>query len=800
MHRSNRVWFCLVILALLIHTLATLEWNRLDQYYTHLRTAAIIASVEPPPESGIGRSLQQQVHTVHNHASLLLFQNKSLNDAEIKSKQRRSRWPKGKFWRRGDGCKKWGVVRATMATPTSAVQRFAAMDGWCLVVVADRGGSYHLPNAKGSVVFLSEERQEKLARYMAFVKTLPWNYAARKNIGYLFAIANGAEFIWDFDEHNTLDPSQTLERYTQAAASNTTLLVPDTRLRKECGVFNPFPIFRPSEQGTWPRGLPLERVNVPGCKLAPRYYLHEVPSKHVGIVQSLANQNPDRDSFNQLIQQNRITFQGAYEDHPVVVPPNTISPTNSQATLYSRIAMWSLFLPTTVHGHFSDTWRSYITQALATRSDMLVTFAGPFVTRDHQPTNLTLSTDMMCDDLQMHEKLQRLVSYLLTEWRYDSPEPTLEGALERLYLDLYQIGVVKFEDVQLVQLWILALRSVGYKFPTFHSLSSSGRLFPTENQKWKWTRARFDDVVLVGQFNYNSGAEIVIHWVKRWRELFKHIDVRGPFGNATMDALHRSGINAYLTAGERGGLYSPMKTMAESLRMYDNDDAIRGVVVVHDDLLFNVSLLVEQGFPSDDAFIGCVPPDRLAKPYLFLYGNKTLRLENSQVHVPVSDYKRHLYSWSWWDEVIPRATIATLNDSDREKYMDPDDGGMPFYHHAQSDFIYFPTSNRAMTKEYADHADFMFRNRIMLEVATTTIVARLTRRFNLTVTLVVLATDWGTRRNHLMKWMPERVSNWTNYKYGIYHPVKARNMGLAKWDAVFDALVLGTIPVEQLAA
>ncbi len=667
------------------------------------------------------------------------------------------------------------------------------------MVVADRHGprSYDIPNAKGSVVFLTLQRQQELAKHIIFVEESPWSQFSRKNIAYLYAIANGAHFIWDFDENNALmDSAMALSRYTESPTAR--LLVAETGKRGDCGVFNPYPYFKATVAGLWPRGLPRERATSPGCRLASRYYVHEVPSKHIGILQSIASNNPDVDHASRVMQPDPITFMGSFDDLAVVVPPGALSPMNSQASLFSRVAFWSIFLPTLVTETVSDTWRSYIAQALGKSCDMLVVFAGPLVTRDHS-SRRTSSSDHMCAESKFQEKSERLVSYLIHEWRYDHAGPiiTLEGALERLYADLYEIGVFELEDVRLVQLWISTLRSIGYKFPVFNSATSSKRLLKAEKKKWKWTGAPFDDVVLVGQFNYNTGFSNISQWIRRWREVFTRIDVRGPFDTATMDAFRDYGVNPFVTAGEWGGLYSPVKTMGESLRLYANDSSIRGVVVVHDDLLFNVSYLVEQGFPSDDSVMGNFLPESFAQPYLYVYGNNTFRLEGSQNQLPIAHYEQLLEDgyWYWWPMVIPRAATAVFNDTDREEYIEVD-GGLPLYRRAQVDFVYVPTSIPAMSEQYAAYADFMFRNQIMLEVGTTSIIGRLKRRFNFTTVPLGLCTEWvKTNRKHLTTWVPSCLRNWTSNEYALYHPIKAGNLGLEKWNSAFDALVLGTAQI-----
>ena len=46
------------------------------------------------------------------------------------------------------------------------------------------------------------------------------------------------------------------------------------------------------------------------------------------------------------------------------------------------------------------------------------------------------------------------------------PVEDLPRAVEGLWADLYERGFVEIEDVYLVQRWLRALMSVGYKFPS----------------------------------------------------------------------------------------------------------------------------------------------------------------------------------------------------------------------------------------------------------------------------------------------------------------------------------------------
>jgi hypothetical protein len=92
---------------------------------------------------------------------------------------------------------KWIVV-TSINDPADQIKFLANIDQFQLLVVADKktNQSWHWKN----VIFLSLETQEKLN--YKIVRTTPFNSYTRKNIGYLYAIQNGAKFIYDTDDNN----------------------------------------------------------------------------------------------------------------------------------------------------------------------------------------------------------------------------------------------------------------------------------------------------------------------------------------------------------------------------------------------------------------------------------------------------------------------------------------------------------------------------------------------------------------------------------------------------------------------
>jgi hypothetical protein len=98
-------------------------------------------------------------------------------------------------------CRKWIVV-TSINKPTEHVKYLNdALMGWCVVIAGDKKTPQDW-NYK-SIVYLSVRDQAKLAERYRIVAKIPWSSYLRKMVGYLYAIENGAEFIYETDDDNS---------------------------------------------------------------------------------------------------------------------------------------------------------------------------------------------------------------------------------------------------------------------------------------------------------------------------------------------------------------------------------------------------------------------------------------------------------------------------------------------------------------------------------------------------------------------------------------------------------------------
>lgn len=246
---------------------------------------------------------------------------------------------------------------------------------------------------------------------------------------------------------------------------------------KEYAVFNPYPIMGAPTTPSWPRGLPLELIK----KVEYNSTLADVhvPIERVGVVQALANGDPDVDAIYRLTQPLPFSFPQHTPDSrnirplnakkpsegevilPLLVPVHTYAPYNAQATLHMYPALWSLLLPVTIHGRVSDIWRGYLAQKLFRDVGLELLFSSPLVRQDRNVHNYIGDLE---SEGPLYARAHVLVAQL-NDLQLKNSIHNFAGRMEELWVWAYERDYLQLQDVVLCQTWIDSLHVVGYRFP-----------------------------------------------------------------------------------------------------------------------------------------------------------------------------------------------------------------------------------------------------------------------------------------------------------------------------------------------
>lgn len=207
--------------------------------------------------------------------------------------------------------------------------------------------------------FLSIKDQEALG----YPIDMPTNHYSRKNIGYLFAISQGADIIYDTDDDNV--PYINDEWFSYSKTVELPSHCPMC-LVSEDQFINVYKQF--TDNNIWPRGYPLDKV----------LYEEKVEkikkNCKVGVWQGMVNGDPDVDAIYRLTVGKKIIFD---KGSKFVLDKHVYSPFNSQNTMWHKSAFPLMYLPVNVSFRFTDILRGYIAQRLMWEQDLYLGMSSP---------------------------------------------------------------------------------------------------------------------------------------------------------------------------------------------------------------------------------------------------------------------------------------------------------------------------------------------------------------------------------------------------------------------------------------
>lgn len=236
-----------------------------------------------------------------------------------------------------------GVV-TTINEPTKAVKELASRIP--VIVVGDEK--------------TPKEWQCKGVKYYSDIQGLscvPKNHYAVKNAGYLLAMQQGAECIYDTDDDNIPNENWKI----RGGDIRTT----DVIRQGWCNVYCHF-----TDVMVWPRGFPLSDINT----IRSTFLSGEKIRRHSPVQQGMANGSPDVDAIWRLLHGQQINFD---KSESLSLTKKTWCPFNSQSTWWFKQAFPLMYLPIHASFRMTDIWRSFVAQRCLWEMGYGVVFHSP---------------------------------------------------------------------------------------------------------------------------------------------------------------------------------------------------------------------------------------------------------------------------------------------------------------------------------------------------------------------------------------------------------------------------------------
>lgn len=316
------------------------------------------------------------------------------------------------------------IVITSIFLPTEAIEEFAKLKDWKIIVVGDKktAADWHYPG----VTYLSPEGQQEVAR--KFAGLLPWNSYTRKNIGYLYAIAQGARIIYESDDDNI-----PLDNWVNEPKFST-----DAELLSDASFVNIYSYF--TDKKVWPRGIPLR------CVLEaeiPKVSVSE--NLKVGVWQFLADEDPDVDAIYRLTNNTPIYFNWR---EPLVLDQGTCCPFNSQNTYFRKEVFPLLYLPSTVTFRFTDILRGLVAQPVLWAAGYHLGFAGATVLQKRNPHDYLKDFE---SEIPCYLQADRVVQIAKDAV---SSERSISENLLYVYRALSVKGIVSEKELDILSCWL----------------------------------------------------------------------------------------------------------------------------------------------------------------------------------------------------------------------------------------------------------------------------------------------------------------------------------------------------------
>jgi hypothetical protein len=328
------------------------------------------------------------------------------------------------------------LVVTSIAEPSpilTALARGARKNGMTFIVIGDAASppEFRLEDCR----FYDLAQQRKLD--FTFAGLCPTRHYARKNIGYLIALSEGAEIIIETDDDNIPRPGfwNARNRCQQLPVVAGT------------GWLNAYRYF--TDVHIWPRGLPLEHVHT----LGPDF--DDLPRTNIDcpIQQGLADENPDVDAIYRLLMPLPQNFRA---DRRVALARGAWSPFNSQNTTWWRDVAALLYLPATCSFRMTDIWRSFVAQRIAWENDWGVLFHEATVRQERNDHNL--SRDFR-DEVRGYLG-NAAIAEMLDGLRLEKGVANISANMRICYEVLLRMGVIGKGELQLLDAWLGDLRAI----------------------------------------------------------------------------------------------------------------------------------------------------------------------------------------------------------------------------------------------------------------------------------------------------------------------------------------------------
>jgi hypothetical protein len=315
--------------------------------------------------------------------------------------------------------------------PNNAIAQFAALsrdNSWQFLIIGDRKGPerYTLPGCQ--LITIDEQGDLDLKTALS----CPEKSYSRKNIGYLLAIRDGVNRLYETDDDNIPCESFFIPQTSAHDHIDTV---------ETSGPVNAYQYFVDAK--IWPRGYPLSHIN---ASFSDPPIPRKGPAK-TPVWQGLAQLNPDVDAIYRLTSPLPVSF---FDREPIALAPGSWCPFNSQNTTWFSEAFPLLYLPSYCSFRMTDIWRSFIAQRIFWQNDWKLLFHSATVFQERNEHNLLIDFK---DEIPGYLQNETIIDLLGSLSLRDGADNIFDN-MRICYETLVSHSIIGRDELRLLEHWI----------------------------------------------------------------------------------------------------------------------------------------------------------------------------------------------------------------------------------------------------------------------------------------------------------------------------------------------------------
>jgi hypothetical protein len=282
------------------------------------------------------------------------------------------------------------IIITTINDLTSQVKKCIENTDYDVIIVGDLKTTQNYNNY--NCIYLDINKQKEL--FPELSELLPYNHYCRKNLGYLYAVINNYDIIYETDDDNLIYDN--FDNILNEINSKSTKSIEDV----ENNWINIFKYFTKNEK-CWPRGFPITQIH-------NNYKFKTINNNKIpSIIQGLVDNDPDVDSLYRLINNQPILWE---KDKNICISNKNMCVFNTQNTFWiNKELFMAMLIPSTVSFRYCDILRSIICNSLLRYTDNNLMYISPNVIQERNQHNLM---DDFKSEYSMFIENENIINYI----------------------------------------------------------------------------------------------------------------------------------------------------------------------------------------------------------------------------------------------------------------------------------------------------------------------------------------------------------------------------------------------------